>query len=90
LLYSSLILQSRLTFLISSFIPKDLDKSGKGAVIGSLYLRRKYTGGKLVILQVIRDTLAALTLPGAWLIGAGAVGFVNLNLTFHIVVFSYR
>jgi hypothetical protein len=32
---------------------------------------------------VVSDTLAALTLSGAWLIGAIALGFIDPNLAFH-------
>jgi len=73
---------------------KDLNKPSKRAVIGLLHLRGKDTGRKLVILQVVSDTLAALTLSGAGLIGAVALGFIDLNLAFHWnpllhITFSY-
>jgi hypothetical protein len=60
-----------------------LDKPGDGAVVGLLYLWRKYTGRKLIRLQVIRDALAAFALSGARLIGAGTFCLIGIHLTFH-------
>ena len=63
---------------------KDLNKPGKGAVIGLFYLRGKYAAGKLVILQVIGNAFTAFALSGTGLISTGAFGFSDFNLTFHI------
>ena len=63
---------------------KDLNKAGKRAVIGSFHLRREDTGRKLVILQVVGNTVTALALSGAGLIGTVAPGFANINLAFHL------
>jgi len=62
---------------------KDLNKTGKGAVVGLLYFRGKHTTGKLIILQVIGNTFTALALSGAGLIGTGTFGFIVFNLAFH-------
>jgi hypothetical protein len=62
---------------------KDLNKTGKGAVVGLFHLGWKYTAGKLVILQVIGNTLTALALSGAGLIGTRAFVFIVFNLAFH-------
>jgi len=62
---------------------EDLDKLGKGAVVGLLHLRGEDASRKLVGLQMVGDALAALTFSGARLISAGAFGFVDFNLTFH-------
>ena len=61
-----------------------LDKSGKRAVKGLLYLRGKHTGRKLIILQVIGYTITAFALSGARLIGARAFGSIRFNLAFHL------
>ena len=66
------------------------DESGDRAVVGLLYLRREDTAGKLTEFQVISDAFAALTLAGAWFVGAGAPGFVSFEVTFHGQVFSSR
>jgi hypothetical protein len=62
---------------------KDLDKAGKRAVISPFYVWREDTGGKLIILQVVGNTVTALALSGAGFIGAVALGFVGINLAFH-------
>jgi hypothetical protein len=62
---------------------KDLDKAGKGAVVSLFYVRREDTGGKLVELKVVGNAVAALAFSGTGLVGAGAFGFVDFNLTFH-------
>lgn len=62
---------------------EDLDKLGKRAVVGLLHLRREHASGKLIKLQMVGDAITALAFSGARLIGAGAFGFVDLNLTFH-------
>ena len=61
----------------------DLNKAGKRTVIGSFHLRWEDTGRKLIILQVVGNTVTALALPGAGFIGAGTLSFININLTFH-------
>jgi len=61
---------------------KDVNKTGKGAVVGLFYLGWKYTAGKLIILQVIGNAFTALALSGAGLIGADAFAFIVFNLTF--------
>jgi hypothetical protein len=58
-------------------------KAGKGAVKGPLHIVGKDTGGKLIKIQVIGNTLTALALPGTGLIGAIADGFIGFNLAFH-------
>jgi len=63
---------------------KDLHKFSKRAVIGLLHLGGKDTGRKLVKLQVVSNTLTALALSGAGLIGAGAFSFINFNLALHL------
>ena len=63
---------------------KDLNKPGKGAVVGLFYLRGKYTAGKFVILQVIGNAFTALALSGAGLIGTRAFVFIVFYLAFHI------
>jgi hypothetical protein len=74
---------------------KDVNKTGKGAVVGLFYLGWKYTAGKLIILQVVGNAFTALALSGAGLIGADAFAFIVFNLTFHIkflqshIAFSY-
>jgi len=67
---------------------KDVNKPGKGAVVGLFHLRGKYTAGKLVILQVIGNAFTALALSGAGLIGTRALGFIVFNLAFHSDLFS--
>ena len=64
---------------------EDLDKPGKGAVVGLLYLRGKDTAGEFVVLQVIGDAITALAFSGARLISARAFGFIDFNLAFHWV-----
>ena len=64
---------------------EDVDKLGERAVVGLLHLRGEDAGGELIELQMVGDALAALTFSGARLIGAGAFGFVDFNLTFHRV-----
>ncbi len=41
---------------------EDADKTGKGAVVSPLHLRREDACGELVILQMVGDTIAALSL----------------------------
>ena len=60
------------------------DKAGKGAVIAFLHLRREAAGGQLVRLEVIADTITALALSGAGLIGAVAACLDGLNIAFHL------
>jgi len=63
---------------------KDLNKTGKGTVVGLFHLGWKYTAGKLIILQVIGNAFTALALSGAGLISTRALVFIVFNLTFHI------
>jgi hypothetical protein len=51
----------------------------KGAIIGFFRIRRKSTGRQLAFGPVITDTGAAVSLPGATGIGAGA-GFSIFRL----------
>ena len=62
---------------------EDLNKFGKGTVIGLFHFGGKYTGGKLIKFQVVSNTFAALALPGTGLIGTWAFGFIDFNLAFH-------
>ena len=62
---------------------ENLHETGKRAVKGLFNLVRKDTSRQLVILQVIGNTIAALALPGARLIGAIAPGGIHVNLAFH-------
>ena len=59
------------------------NKPPKRAVIGLLYLRGEDTGRKLIILKVIGYTVTAFALSGTGLIGAGAFGFIDINLALH-------
>jgi hypothetical protein len=61
-----------------------VDKPGKGAVVGLLNLRWEYASGEFVKLKVVGDALTALTFSGARLIGAVALGFIGINLAFHV------
>jgi hypothetical protein len=61
----------------------ELDKAGKGAVVCLFYLRGEDAGGKLIILEVIGDAVAALALAGAGFVAAGASGLVGVQLAFH-------
>ena len=61
----------------------DLNKAGERAVIGPFHLRREDTGGEFVILQVVGDTIAALSLAGAGFIGAVAFCFIGFYIAFH-------
>ena len=63
---------------------EDLDKLGKGAVVGLLHLRWEHTTGQFIKFQMVGDALTALTFSGACLIGAGAFGFIDVNLAFHL------
>jgi len=63
---------------------EDLNKLGYRPVIGLLHLRGKYAGRKLIKFQVVGDAITALALSRAWLIGAGAFGFIVFNLAFHL------
>jgi len=80
--YSSSVILTQINLFRHSGV-KSFRKPGKGTVIGFLYLGREDTAGQLVTLQVIGDTFTALALPGAGLIGAGAFGFIGLNVAFH-------
>ena len=60
-----------------------MNKFGKRAVVSPLNIRRKSTSRKLVRLQVIGQAFTAPTFSGAGLVGAGALGIVDLNLAFH-------
>jgi len=60
-----------------------LNKPGEGTVVSFLYLRGKDTAGKFIRFQVVGDAFTALALPGARLVGAGAFGFIGINLAFH-------
>jgi hypothetical protein len=71
-------------------VGEDLDKSGKGAVVGLLHIGGKNTGGQFIILQVVGDALAALAFSGAGLISARAFGFIGFNLAFHGFKLRYR
>ena len=62
---------------------ENLDKPGKGAVVGLFYLWWKDAGGELVMLQVVGDALAALAFSGTRLIGTRAFGFIGFNLALH-------
>ena len=68
---------------MSLFRLDDLHEAGKGAVIGSFYLRGKDTGREFIILQVIGDALTAFALSRAGLISAVAPGLVGFNIAFH-------
>jgi hypothetical protein len=68
---------------LSGFGREDLDKLGKGAVVGLFHIRWEHTSGEFIELQMVGDAVTALTFSGAGLIGAGAFGFVDFNLTFH-------
>jgi hypothetical protein len=61
----------------------ELGEAGEGAVEGLFYLGREDTSGELVVFEVVGDAFAALTLARAGFIGAGAIGFVGFNITFH-------
>ena len=65
-------------------VSEDLYELGERAVIGPLYLWGKDTARKFTQPQVIRDAFAALALSRAGLIGAGTIGFVDVNLAFHL------
>jgi hypothetical protein len=61
----------------------ELGEAGEGTVVCLLHLGREDAGGKLVVLEVVGDAFAAFALAGAGFVGAGALGFVDLNLAFH-------
>jgi hypothetical protein len=67
-----------------------IDEAAEGAVKGPFYIIGEDAGGQLIELQVVGDTLAALALPGAGLIGAVALGFVVLDIAFHPGLLPYR
>jgi hypothetical protein len=69
---------------------EDLNKAGERAVVDLLHLRREDAGGKLIRLKVVGDALAAFAFSGAWLVGARALGFININLAFHLVSLSFH
>jgi len=62
---------------------EDLDKPGKGTVVGLLHIGGEDTARKLVGLQMIGNAITALAFSGARLIGARAFGFIGFNLAFH-------
>jgi hypothetical protein len=59
------------------------DKARNGAIIRLFHFRREQTAGQLVVLAVISNTLTALSFPGTWFIGAGALIFIFLHMAFH-------
>ena len=60
-----------------------LGETAKRAVKSLFYISREDAGGKFLEFQVIGDAIAALALPGTWLISAVAAGLVGIYITFH-------
>jgi hypothetical protein len=62
----------------------DAHKVGDGPIVGALRLRREHASRQLAHPQMIADTLAALALPGARLVRAGALCHIIFDSALHI------